>query len=249
MWYSSQKMTNTRTSSRAASAAACSGDRIGSDTSSPSGGRPSAETNLNDCTVCGAPSSSSEKSSAVRSVSGSPCRSTTVTSTRTRFASVRNVGGCGVWGACAAMHATAATNTARLFRLEGDIAADVDPGGRAVSVRDRDVEAEKRGGEPDPGAVACLQRLIRRGARPCCTTAPRSTNVVTPNLPSLTGEVSGSTSSADIATVVSPTKLPARKPRSVRRPPSCGCRYGGSGRSESSRSTRPASTVWPTSPR
>ena len=31
MWYSSQKMTNTRMSSRAASAAACSGDRIGSD--------------------------------------------------------------------------------------------------------------------------------------------------------------------------------------------------------------------------
>ena len=53
MWYSSQKITKTRTSSRAASAAACSGDRIGSDTSSPGGGWPSADTNLNDWIVCG----------------------------------------------------------------------------------------------------------------------------------------------------------------------------------------------------
>ena len=53
MWYSSQKITKTRTSSRAASAAACSGDRIASEASSPGGGWPSADTNLNDCTVCG----------------------------------------------------------------------------------------------------------------------------------------------------------------------------------------------------
>ena len=95
MWYSSQKMTKTRTSSRAASAAACSGERIGSETPSPGGGWPSAETNLNDVTVCAAPSSSTAKSPAVSVVTGSPWRSTTVTSTRTRLASARKVGGCG----------------------------------------------------------------------------------------------------------------------------------------------------------
>ena len=45
-------------------------------------------------------------------------------------------------------------------------------------------------------------------------------NALTPNLPSFIGEVSGRTISADIATSVSPTKLPVRKPRSVLSPPS-----------------------------
>ncbi len=48
MWYSSQKIRNTRTSSRPASAAACSRDLIVSDVSSPCSGCPSALTNLND---------------------------------------------------------------------------------------------------------------------------------------------------------------------------------------------------------
>jgi len=57
------------------------------------------------------------------------------------------------------------------------------------------------------------------------------------------GDVSGSTTSADMATTVSPTKLPVANPRSVLSPPSCGCRYGGSARSESSRRMRPSRTA------
>ena len=58
----------------------------------------------------------------------------------------------------------------------------------------------------------------------------------------LSGEVNGTTSSADMATSVSPTKPPVGNPRSVLKPPSSGCRYGGSGRSESWRRMRPSST-------
>ena len=52
MWYSSQKMTNTRMSSRAASTAACCGERIGSDVSS-SGASPLASTSLRVSIACG----------------------------------------------------------------------------------------------------------------------------------------------------------------------------------------------------
>src|SRR4249920_3757540 len=118
--------------------------------------------------ACGTPSSSTEKSSAVSIATGSPWRSTTVTSTRTRFASVRNVGGCacgvcGVCGACAARLASAAARATRFLtadRLEGDIAAYVYACRCAAAVCDCDVQSEKGGGEPDSGSVAFLQRLI-----------------------------------------------------------------------------------------
>jgi hypothetical protein len=93
MWYSSQKITNTRMSSRAASTAACSGDRIGSDVSS-SGAAPLAEIILTVSTSCGSPSSRTSKSSFVRSVTGLPFLSMTVTSTRTLAVPPRNTGGC-----------------------------------------------------------------------------------------------------------------------------------------------------------
>ena len=64
MWYSSQNSTNTRTSSRAASAAACCFERIGSERSSV--GWPLASTSLNEVIDCSSPFSRSSKSSAVR---------------------------------------------------------------------------------------------------------------------------------------------------------------------------------------
>ncbi len=106
MWYSSQKIRNVRTSSRAASAAACEAPRIGSDRSSV--GWPFADTNLNDVIGCGLPSSSISKSSAVSVVTGLPLRSVTVASTLMTLVPDRNGGR---WGSCA-WRVTSARNTA-----------------------------------------------------------------------------------------------------------------------------------------
>ena len=101
MWYSSQKIRNTRTSSRSASWRAWLRDRIGSDVLSTSAGSPLASTSLNDVIVCAASSSSTTKSSIVRSVTRRPRRSRTVTSTRTTSVSTRIVGcRCSCWGGC-----------------------------------------------------------------------------------------------------------------------------------------------------
>jgi hypothetical protein len=91
MWYSSQKIRNTRTSSRAASAAAWCVDRMGSDKSSV--GSPVASTSLKEVISWSSPFSRSSKSSAVSVRTGMPLRSITLTSTRTSSVPVRNTGG------------------------------------------------------------------------------------------------------------------------------------------------------------
>src|SRR5688572_29915978 len=92
MWYSSQNTRNTRTSSRAASAAACVWLRIGRERSSD--GSPEFERNVNDEIGRTTSSSRTSKSSAVSEVTGRPLRSMTVASTRMTFVPLRKGGGC-----------------------------------------------------------------------------------------------------------------------------------------------------------
>ena len=54
--------------------------------------------------------------------------------------------------------------------------------------------------------------------------APKEEFALTPILPMRSGEVSGTISSADIATSVSPAAAPALNPRRFAMPPSSGCR-------------------------
>src|SRR5438132_1419926 len=59
-----------------------------------------------------------------------------------------------------------------------------------------------------------------------------------PTLPMLSGELSGTRHSIELATSVSPTAVPVRKPRRFDAPPSIDFRYGGGGRSASPRQGR-----------
>ena len=104
MWYSSQNTRKTRTSSRAASAAACCWLRIGSERSSD--GWPVFARNLKDVTGCTTPSSRTSKSSAVSVLTGRPLRSMTVASTLTVVVPLRNgCGGCWSWDIAASCEA------------------------------------------------------------------------------------------------------------------------------------------------
>src|SRR5436190_11409290 len=70
-------------------------------------------------------------------------------------------------------------------------------------------------------------------ADPLSYAVAASTNALTPTLPIESGEVSGTITSADVATSVSPAAVPAANPRRFASPPSSGFKYGGSGASES----------------
>src|SRR6266536_5554337 len=130
---------------------------MASDVPSPSDANPSARTSLNVSTVCGTPSSSIAKSSAESEATGSPRPFTTVTSTRTRLAPLRNTGGC---GGCCACSVRPAAQIASANELEADIPTALHAGGGTDPVCDGDVQMKERCGEPQAPADTHFHGLI-----------------------------------------------------------------------------------------
>ena len=89
---------------------------------------------------------------------------------------------------------------------------------------DGDIHPEKRGGKPHAPADPAHPFLIRE-ALAVVVAVPASINALTPIRPTLIGDDSGTISSAEAATSVSPALVPVLNPRKFAIPPSSGFRY------------------------
>ena len=105
---------------------------------------------------------------------------------------------------------------------ERESGAEVGAGAAALAVRDVEAELEHRRDREHAGAVALLPVGVGQPL-PSFHTAPRSTKTATPVLATRSGDENGIRSSMDPETMLSPTSLPVRKPRTDDGPPSSHC--------------------------